>query len=149
MTGQDEEEMSVELSPETATSDAPGSEDVIPVSSGSTVGRKRRRKQSMDMDQAEKTLREMLPQRKSKLKPLDEHLSEIASEETEPLKLDYEKNLNNNADFVPFDYSKADLKKFNKKKEKDNFVKLDETEEPNVKGPVKTKVHSGARQMNF
>merc|ERR1711962_879353 len=145
MTGQDEDR-TVDLSLET-TSDALGSEDVIPVPSGSTVGRKRRRKQSMDMDQAEKTLREMLPQRKNKLKPLDEHLSEIASEGSEPVKLDYEKNLNNNADFVPFDYSKADLKKFNKKKEKEK--KLDETEEPNVKGPIKTKVHSGARQMNF
>jgi len=145
MTGQDEDR-TVDISPET-TSDALGSEDVIPVPSGSTVGRKRRRKQSMDMDQAEKTLREMLPQRKNKLKPLDEHLSEIASEGSEPVKLDYEKNLNNNADFVPFDYSKADLKKFNKKKEKEK--KLDETEEPNVKGPIKTKVHSGARQMNF
>jgi len=146
------------------TADDPGTseileEDFVAVPSVSTVGKKRRRKQSMDVEQAEKTLREMLPQKKNKMRALDEHLdgavgqqqsSDDAAPADIPVKMDYKKNLNTNADFVPFDYSKADLKKFNKKKvNKEKFVNLDETEEPNVKGPIKTKPHSGPRQMTF
>ena len=52
------------------------------------------------------------------MKPLSEHLDEMIDDQGEgsqdvPVKLDYDRNLKANTDFVPFDYSKADLKKFN------------------------------------
>lgn len=122
----------------------------VPHDKGSIGGGKKRRRYVGKKVQDEQTLRQQLPSKKGKTpKPLSEHLDELAKNNDVPVKMDYQKNVGSHSDFVPFDYSKADLKKFSAASTKGDAVNLDQTEEPDFKGPIKTKLSSGARQMTF
>lgn len=136
------------ISATSATSSSFGNIDFVPMNSTSTVGKKKRRRNAFFEE--EEALRELLP-KKSKLKPLDEHLDEVTALQEKEQVAPTLTNLNKNDSFLPFDYSKTDLNKFNQQEgtSKTNYVNLEETEEPKFDGPIKTKVHSGARQMSF
>jgi len=133
------EESTEEKSVEDLADDALArNQDFLPLPvNESTVGKKKRRKHSLD-NRDETPLREMIPKKSKANKPLSEHIDEMRQLET-----------NSVSDFVPYDYSKADLKKFNAAPSNNKDVNLEQTEEPNFKGPIKTKVRSGARQMSF
>jgi len=101
-----------------------------------------KRKQKDEVTTEEQTLRDMLPKKRKK--------ESIGTNDT-PVKLDYLKNVKKTTDYVPFDYSKADLKKFSAGKTSTSTTMevIDITEEPKVGKAIRTKVHSksGARSM--
>jgi len=93
----------------------------------------------------EMTLRDMIPKQKKKAEQ---------DQEYDPVNFVYEKTVKQTVDYVPFDYSKADKKKFAAgSSSKNDIVDLTQTvEEPVHSGPlIKTKVHSksGERSMMF
>jgi len=89
-------------------------------------------------------LREMLPKKKKK-----KHTEN--GNEGSPITLNYDKNIKQTTDYVPFDYKKADFKKFSTATESADVVNLDNTEEPKLGGVIRTKVHnkSGMRTMTY
>lgn len=118
-------------------------EELIPVKE---VPKKEKRKSNEMITSEEQTLREMLPKKKRQ-----KENSDITSTQKPVEKVTYDKTVKGSSDYVPFNYSKSDLKKFTSGQTLTPMEVIEVTQEPKFGKVVRTKVHSksGARSMTY